>query len=351
MKRPYARHSTGDSLLENDIKRIVLLVNLGSPASTEVDDVRRYLRQFLMDKYVIDAPYPIRKLIVEGFILPFRPKYSAEAYRAIWRPDGSPLIVLSEHLRAKLQEEISVPVALAMRYGEPSIGRVLENYPGLEEVLLIPLYPHYAMATTQTVEEEVTRVLGRKKKAIKLRVIPPFYEDKEYIEALYNSMASYLRQDYDHILFSYHGLPERHIYKSDPTGSHCLKKENCCHADSPAHKTCYRHQVIRTTELLARRAGIPAGKYTLAFQSRLGVDQWLKPSTAEILEKLPRQGVRKLLVACPSFVTDCLETLEEIGIQGKETFLQAGGESYTMIPCLNEHPQWVKLLALWSGSA
>ncbi len=336
--------------MEKRVKRLVLLVNLGSPASTEVGDVRRYLRQFLMDKYVIDAPSPVRRLIVEGFILPFRPRGSAEAYRAIWRPDGSPLIVLSEQLRERLQEAVSLPVVLAMRYGEPSIAGVLGRYPELEEVLLIPLYPHYAMATIQTVEEEVSRVLGGKKRPIKLRVIPPFYDDVHYIGALHASMAPYLRQPYDHILFSYHGLPERHILKSDPTGAHCLKKEDCCHVPSPAHKTCYRHQVMRTTELLAERADIPAGRYSLAFQSRLGMDSWLKPATGETLQRLARQGVRKLLVACPSFVTDCLETLEEIGMQGRETFLRAGGESYTMIPCLNDHEQWVKLLARWCDS-
>ena len=336
-------------------KRLVLLVNLGSPDSTETGDVRRYLRQFLMDKYVIDAPYPLRKLIVEGFILPYRPKHSAEAYKAIWWDEGSPLIVLSHRLKEGLEKQIPHPVGLAMRYGRPAIDDVvsglLKRYPGVEEVLLVPLYPHYALATTETVTEAVRDSLGRLKSSVRLRVKPPFYDDPGYIEALYSGMAPYLKGEFDHILFSYHGLPERHLKKADPTGGHCLKTENCCRTPSPAHNRCYRHQVYRTSELLARRAGIPADGYSLAFQSRLGVDSWLKPSTADILHSLPGRGVKKLLVACPSFVTDCLETLEEIGLQGREIFLKAGGESYTMVPCLNDHPDWISLLARWSTSA
>ncbi len=335
----------------NSDSRIILLVNLGSPKSTSLSDVRKYLRQFLMDKFVIDAPYMIRKFIVECLVLPFRPKISAEAYKKIWLEEGSPLVVLSERLTAGLSTRTEHPVALAMRYGNRSIPQVIdelaERYPQAAELFLLPLYPHYAMATTQTVINTVEGHLARKGYSIKLKVQPPFYDDNQYIEALYLSMKPYFDQPFDHILFSYHGLPKRHILKSDSTGKHCLKKKNCCSTSSVAHKTCYRHQTYRTTQLLAKRAGLAPDRFTLCFQSRIGLDSWLQPASADTILRLADQGVKKLLVACPSFVTDCLETLEEIGIQGKNAFLAAGGESFELIPCLNTHPAWVEVLARW----
>lgn len=329
-------------------KRGVLLVNLGSPDSTEVSDVRRYLRQFLMDARVIDAPYPIRKMIVELFILPFRPKNSAHAYQQIWWEEGSPLIVISRRVQTLLQEKVDMPIELAMRYGNPSIKygirKLLEDQ-RVDEIFMIPLYPHYAMATYETVVVEVKRVLKKLKANVKLTIQPPFYDDPRYIKALVENSKEYLQEGYDHLLFSYHGVPERHCKKADPTGKHCLQVENCCNVPSPAHATCYRHQVFRTTEELVKLAGIPQDKHSVAFQSRLGVDAWLKPFTAEEIERLAKSGVKKLLVICPAFVSDCLETLEEIGLRGKESFLENGGEEFQLIPCLNEHPLWIEHLA------
>lgn len=328
------------------------MVNLGSPDSTEVSDVRKYLRQFLMDARVLDAPYPIRKMIVELFILPFRPKNSAHAYQQIWWEEGSPLIVISERLQEALQERLDMPVELGMRYGNPSVENgihCLLNV-GVKEIFLVPLYPHYAMATYETVVVEAQRVLKKLKAGVKLTTQPPFYDDPGYIHTLGESARQYLEQDYDHLLFSYHGIPERHCKKTDPTGKHCLKVENCCQVPSPAHATCYRHQVFRSTEEFVKLAGIPEGKYSVAFQSRLGMDSWLKPFTAEELERLGKSGAKKLLVICPAFVSDCLETLEEIGLRGKETFLEAGGEEFTLIPCLNDFPGWVEHLSTWCQS-
>ncbi|HEU4606668.1 MAG TPA: ferrochelatase, partial [Chitinophagaceae bacterium] len=237
-------------------------------------------------------------------------------------------------------------VALAMRYGEPApwtaFDELLEKVPDLEEVVLLPLYPHYAMSSYETAVEYAKEVHAKRKYKFRLTVVPPFYNEPAYLHALTESIRPFLQQDYDQILFSYHGVPERHIYKGDITGQHCLKVADCCNVQSPAHRQCYRHQCIFTTQRAVEILSIPAGKFGMSFQSRLGRDPWLQPYTAERLSKLPGEGVKKLLVACPAFVSDCLETLEEIAEQGKETFLHAGGESFTMIPCLNTHPLWVK---------
>ncbi len=324
----------------------VLLVNTGSPDSPEVPDVRRYLGQFLMDGRVLDMPWPLRKLIVSGIILPLRPKRSAGAYRAIWWPEGSPQVVLSQRLAESLQAATPMPVALAMRYGNPSIenGLTALVQRDASEVLLIPLFPHHAMSTTESVVEETKAVLAQLRPGMSLRVLPPFYDNPLYLDALIASAQSYLAQRYDHLLFSYHGLPERHLRKTDPTGSHCLRVASCCTTPSPAHATCYRHQVLTTTELFVHRSGVPADKTSVAFQSRLGRDTWLQPSTAGELARLAQTGVQRLLVLCPAFVADCLETLEEIGHAGRETFLAAGGESFTLIPALNDQVQWVTAL-------
>lgn len=335
-------------------KKGILLVNLGSPDSTAVEDVRVYLREFLMDKYVIDAPYLIRKMIVEWFILPKRPQQSAEAYELIWWDEGSPLIVLSQRLRELVQRGLDQPVALAMRYGNPSIrsglSELIESH-GVDNILVVPLYPHYAMATFKTVVDKVQDELSHFSGQIEHSVLPPFFDDPAYIEALTSSAEKALRQDYDHLLFSYHGLPERHLKKSDPTKSHCLKVGSCCNIVSPAHATCYRHQVYRTTEEFVKKLDIPRDKYSVAFQSKLGVDKWLAPGTADEIERLAKEGIKKLAVICPAFVSDCIETLEEIGIRGKETFLQAGGESLHLIPCMNDHPVWVETLKTYCEQA
>jgi ferrochelatase len=327
-------------------KRGILLVNLGSPDSPSVGSVRRYLREFLMDGRVMDAPYPIRFGVVHGCILPFRPRESAHAYRGVWTPEGSPLVVTSRRVREKLQARVSVPVELAMRYQNPSIESAVSRLAGqsVDELLLIPLFPHYAMSSYETAVERVKTVVARLAPAMTLKIVPPFFEEPGYIAALAATAAPHLSGDYDHLLFSFHGVPERHLRKSDPTGCHCLKVKNCCETPSPAHATCYRAQCFRTARAFAARAGLPSSEYSIAFQSRLGRDPWLTPYTDKELERLAAGGVRKLLVICPSFVSDCLETLEEIGMRGRETFLKAGGTDFTMIPCLNEEPLWLDFL-------
>lgn len=323
-------------------------MNLGSPDSTEVKDVRRYLDEFLMDGRVIDTPLLWRALLVKGIIVPFRAPKSAVAYKSIWTKEGSPLIVISKQLQEALQQQVEEPVALAMRYGAPApwtaFDELLEQQPDLEEVVLVPLYPHYAMSSYETAVEYARKIHRKGKYSFKLTVVPPFYDDPAYLEALVDSIRPYLDKEYDKIVFSYHGIPERHVQKSDTTGQHCLKSEDCCSVDSEAHKTCYRHQCIVTTNKVAQALNIPASKYTFSFQSRLGRDEWLKPYTAVRLAEWPKEGVKKLLILCPAFVSDCLETLEEMGEEGREIFLHAGGEEFTLLPCLNVHPMWITAL-------
>jgi ferrochelatase len=326
-------------------------MNLGSPDSTEVKDVRRYLNEFLMDKRVIDYPYLFRLLLVKGIIVPFRAPKSAAAYRTIWTKEGSPLIVFTNQLQAAMTNQLSDPVVVAMRYGNPSpaaaYNKLLKACPDLDEVVLMPLYPHYAMSSYETALEYMKEVYQKKGYRFRLTTIKPYYNNGDYIHALAESIKPYLQREFDKLLFSYHGVPERHILKGDITGNHCLQSPDCCQKSSPAHQFCYRHQCFRTTELVTTALNIPRSKFELSFQSRLGRDKWLTPYTAQRLSELPNEGVKNLLVACPAFVSDCLETLEEIAEQGKETFLHAGGESFTMIPCLNIHPLWVSTITKW----
>lgn len=329
----------------------VVLMNLGSPDSTSLPDIKKYLDEFLMDGRVIDSPYLVRLLLVKGFIVPFRTPQSARAYRSIWTEEGSPLIKLTEELQQALQLQIDQPVAIAMRYGNPSpkaaFDELLEQNPDIEQVTLVPLYPHYAMSSYETAVVYAQKIHKNGKYPFRLDVIKPFYDNRDYIDALSDSIKPYLHEEYDHVLFSYHGIPERHILKGDTTGQHCLKTANCCDTPSAAHKECYRHQCIVTMKMVAEQLGIPADKFSFSFQSRLGRSEWLKPYTVKQLEELPKQGIKKLVILCPAFVSDCLETLEEIEEEGREVFMHAGGTSFTLVPCLNVHPLWVRSLIKW----
>ena len=325
----------------------LLLVNLGSPASTAVADVRSYLNEFLMDPHVIDLPWPLRRLLV-AMILVKRPAASAEAYRSIWWEEGSPLVVLSRRLQAKVAACWKHgPVELAMRYGEPSIEGALLRLAGsgVRRVTLVPLYPQFADSTVTTVIEEATRILRSRSFGLEMDVLPPFYDQPEYLDALAESARPYLEQGFDHVLLSYHGLPERHLHKSDPTGAHCLKGADCCQrASGEVLASCYRAQCLRTSSGFSERAGLQARQWSVSFQSRLGRAKWIEPYTEAMLGELAAKGVRKLLVLCPAFVADCIETLEEIGERGCEQFRAAGGGELVLVPCLNDHPQWVAAL-------
>ncbi len=324
----------------------ILLVNLGSPDSPAIPDVRRYLRQFLMDERVLDIPWWKRFLIVHLFILPFRPARTSEAYRQIWRSDGAPLVAISRQLLEAIQTRMPIPVALAMRYQNPSIESGLGELArqGVNDLLLAPLYPQFALSSFETVVAHTQAIAARQFPNTAIRVLPPFYRHPAYIDALAASAKPHLDDPQAHWLLSFHGVPERHLRRSDPTGRHCLIARDCCTTPHPAHATCYRAQCLATAAAFVQQAGLPPSRFTVAFQSRLGREPWLQPFTDQEIQRLARQGVRDLRILCPSFVTDCLETLEEIAIRGRALFLDGGGQSFTLVPCLNTHPAWIDAL-------
>lgn len=328
----------------------VLLVNLGSPDSPTPKDVKPYLDEFLMDERVIDVPLWLRNIIVRGIILRTRPKKSAEAYQKIWWEEGSPLIVISERFTQKVKQQTQIPVALGMRYGSMTIKKAMEELhaKGVDEVLLVPLYPHYAMSSFETVVVKAMQVKDEFFPDMAITTLPAFYKNADYIEVLSKSIAEGLKDfEYDHILFSYHGIPERHIKKSDPTKFHCKIDGNCCKTNSVAHHSCYRHQCFEMTERVKQNLGLSNDKVSLSFQSRLPNDPWLKPYTDYEFERFPKEGIKRLAVITPAFVADCLETLEEIAMEGKHQFQEAGGEDYKHIPCLNDNQDWVDVMVKW----
>ena len=330
----------------------ILLVNLGSPNSPNTKDVKRYLGEFLMDERVIDLPYFFRFLLVKGIIVNTRSKKSAAAYRKIWTPEGSPLIVNSEKLSNKLKETSTYPVSLAMRYGQMSIKKGLSELheKGVTEVFMIPLYPQHAMSTTETVIEKTKEVVKNHFPSIKMGVLPAFYNDTDYLNSISSQIESHLKETKPQMfVFSYHGLPERHIKKTDITQSHCMLNNSCCTTPSKAHEFCYRHQAFKSTEEIAKRLNLKKGEYVTTFQSRLGNDPWLKPYTDATLVELAKNNQKNIAVVTPSFVSDCLETLEEMNIENRDSFMNAGGESYQYIPCLNDDSNWVNVLNKWSN--
>ena len=328
----------------------VLLVNLGSPDSPEPKDVKPYLEEFLMDERVIDVPKWLRTFLVKGIILNTRPKRSAKAYKKIWWEEGSPLIVLSERLQNKVQELSSVPIALAMRYGKPSIASGLAELheKGVDEVLLVPLYPQHAMATTETIVVLAEQLRAKHYPQMQFTHLPAFYKHPDYVRVLSNSIQEFLQQkEWEHILFSYHGVPERHIRKSDVTKSHCAIDGQCCQTPSKAHQYCYRHQCYETTRLVAEYLELKPGTYSTSFQSRLAGDKWLQPYTDKTVENFAKNGTQKMAIVTPAFVSDCLETLEEIGMEAAEEFEENGGEKLHVVPCINDRDDWVKVLSRW----
>lgn len=328
----------------------ILVLNLGTPDNAEPPAVGRYLTQFLMDKWVIDIPWLFRWILVNILIVPKRKFLSSAAYQKIWRQDGSPLLkhtrALSERIAASLGSGFHVEVA--MRYGNPSIEsafqRLLER--GCREVRVLGLYPQYAESSTRTAQEELARVVAKSGYAGQVRFLEPFYADSGFISA-YSALIrqSLERERPDHLLFSFHSIPERHVQRLDPSGAHCLRKDNCCAEIGVNNRNCYRAQCFVTARMIAAQLGLPADKWSVSFQSRLGRTPWLQPYTDKVLVELPAKGVRSLAVVCPSFVTDCLETVEEIDMRGREEFLAAGGEKFTFIPCLNDDPSWARSAA------
>ncbi len=328
----------------------VLLVNLGTPDSPRTGDVRRYLREFLSDPRVLDTHRLLRGALLYGTILPFRPRRAAAAYAQIWTEQGSPLLVHSRALAEGLQKTLGdgFRVELGMRYGAPSLDGALQRLAasGVERSVVVPLYPQYAGSSTGSSLERIYALAGRHWNVPALAVVPPFYDQRAFIAALAAVTRPALeRFRPDHVLFSYHGLPERQVRRSDPSGRHCLATDECCAAIATANQSCYRAQCFATTRALAASLELPAARYGSAFQSRLAGTPWIRPFTDQLLPELAGRGVRRLAVLCPSFVADCLETLEEIGIRARAQWAELGGEALELVPCLNAHSAWLAALA------
>lgn len=332
-------------MINNQTKKGLLLINIGTPDSFDVRAVRRYLREFLSDKRVIDLPIIFRYLLLYCFILPFRPQKSAHAYQAIWTEQGSPLLYYSQQLCDKLQKKLgdNYHVVLGFRYGTPSIGEALEQLKTCEQITILPLYPQYSSAATGSSIEKALQLLASKTVFPSIHVIRDFYQKLEFIHAQTQLIKPYL-SDADYVLFSYHGLPERQLSKAG-----C---QTVCHDQCPTSRAtngCYRAQCFETSRLLSESLQLTA--FGTAFQSRLGRTPWIKPYTDEVLQTLANKKIKRLLIACPSFVTDCLETLEEIGIRAKQQWLELGGEQLILVPCLNDHDLWVHAIQLLIDSA
>ena len=324
----------------------VLLINLGSPKELSKKSVRQYLRVFLSDDNVVDLPKFLQQFILRLFILPFRPKNTLEAYEKIWTKEGSPLIISTESIANKLTEKTGWNVEYAMRYEEPSIEKALHKFKKNEinKIYVISLYPHNAMATTVTTELETRNVAMNVSNDFELIFTKPFFDNEEYINAMVNSIRPYVEnKSYDKIIFSYHGIPKRQAKKTDETGEHCFSTSNCCEIENDGSKDCYRSHTRIASDLTAKKLGLEDDQWEIAYQSRIGPG-WLTPFTDKRLAKLPEEGKDNIAILCPSFISDCLETLEEIDIRGRETFLKAGGKNMTYIPCLNDSEDTINLL-------
>lgn len=324
----------------------VLLINLGSPKELSKKSVRQYLRVFLSDDNVVDLPKFFQQFILRLFILPFRPKNTLEAYEKIWTKEGSPLIISTESIANKLTEKTGWNVEYAMRYEEPSIEKALHKFKENEinKIYVISLYPHNAMATTVTTELETRNVAMSISNDFELIFTKPFFDNEEYINAMVNSIRPYVEnKSYDKIIFSYHGIPKRQAKKTDETGEHCFSTSNCCEVENDGSKDCYRSHTRIASDLTAKKLGLEDDQWEIAYQSRIGPG-WLTPFTDKRLAKLPEEGIDNIAILCPSFISDCLETLEEIDIRGRETFLKAGGKKMTYIPCLNDSEDTINLL-------
>ncbi len=331
-------------------KKGVLLVNLGTPDSPSTADVRRYLAEFLMDPRVIDINPIARALLVRGIIVPTRGPKSAKLYQQIWdEKTGSPLLHYSKLQQQLLQERLGneYMVELAMRYQNPNIESALERLKAalVDDIIVIPLFPQYASASTGSVYEKVMKLVAVWPTSPNITFINSFYDNELMIEAFADNAEKHQPETYDHILFSFHGLPQRQLVKSDHTHQHCLKVKDCCQTITDANQFCYSAQSYHTAKLIAEKLNIPKEKYTVCFQSRLGNDPWVQPYTSEIVAKLANEGKKRLLVFCPAFVADCLETVFEVTHEYGDEFRALGGEHVQLVESLNDSPKFTEALA------
>ncbi|MEX2654364.1 MAG: ferrochelatase [Acidimicrobiia bacterium] len=334
----------------------VLLLQLGTPDSTEVPDVRKYLREFLSDPRVLDMPAPARWLLLNAVILPFRPKKSAEAYEKVWTEQGSPLIVFTEALASKLQAVLGdeYRVAYGMRYQSPSIASAVAELAeaGCRQIVLFPQFPQYASASGGSAVQKALEVIGSRRNVPDVRTVGSFYDNPGFLDAA-AGIARPLLDDFapDHVLFSYHGLPEKQIKKSDASGEWCLQNSWCCDSMNEKNAFCYRAQCFATTRGLMARLGLDGDSASTTFQSRLAGQKWIEPYTDKEIPKLYAAGVRKIAVLTPSFTADCLETIEEIGIRLRKQWEELGGEAFLLVPCVNADDRWVAAVSDMARSA
>ena len=329
----------------------IVIQNLGSPSAPTATALKPYLSEFLMDPLVIDLPWIARLLLVKGIIVPFRSKKSAHAYSKIWTEQGSPLVENTKQFCESLQKSSGLPVLMTMRYGSLNPQNVLADWVDKNEissVLFLSMYPQFALSSSQTSLIDFKRVLKNLKKDIKVYSVKSFFENKGYIGALAQSIQEHIKVNpTDHILFSYHGVPKRHLRKAIPSNSECTVSNNCCDVLTDSNRDCYRAACMSTTREVAKLMNLKPGSYSTAFQSRLG-SGWIEPFTDLEIPKLANEGIKKLAVVTPSFTADCLETIEEIGMRAEEDFLKAGGVELKLIPCLNNSPEWVKVVSSWT---
>jgi ferrochelatase len=330
-------------------KKGVLLINLGTPDSPKVKDVKRYLDQFLMDERVIDIPKFNRTLLVKGIIVPFRSPKTAALYQKIWEPNGSPLLYYSEIQAKMLQEKLGseYQVELAMRYQNPSIESALEKLKkGLvSSIKVIPLFPQYASASSGTALQMVMELVAKWPTIPNISFVNSFHDNELMLEIFADNAKKHGVENFDHVLFSFHGLPQRQMSKSDHTEKYCLKVNNCCENYNNANKFCYSAQCHNTAKLLAEKIGVGRENYSVCYQSRLGKEPWIQPYTTDVLKKLAAEGKKRLLVFSPAFVADCLETIYEITVEYHEEFVALGGEKVQLVESLNDDPRFVEALA------
>ncbi len=335
----------------------VLLINVGTPDSTSVGDVRKYLREFLGDGRVIDLPWAARKLLVNGIIAPFRAPKSAKAYRKLWTPAGSPLIVHGEALARALQARLGDDhlVLLAMRYQSPSLSGAIDRLmkERVKEIVIVPMFPQYSSAATGTALQEAFRIIGGYAEVPAVRTVPAFHDDPGFLDAFARRIHSCAPSTYDHVLFSFHGLPDRHVQRAHTACAKSLDTRldkspvtGCACERGPydAFPTCYKMQCHATARALAARVGLPSGQWSVGFQSRLD-QRWLRPFSDAIVKEAPAKGIKRMLVVSPAFVADCLETVIEIGEEYAELFQEHGGDQLTLVPSLNAEPAWVEAFA------
>ena len=328
------------------MKTGVLLVNLGTPDSPSIKDVRKYLTEFLNDPYVIDIPLLRRFFLVNFIIVPFRAPKTAKLYKEIWTDKGSPLLMHGIDVKEKLQEELgeNFIVELGMRYKHPDLKSALEKLKAenISKIIVVPMYPQYASSTTETTIEKIKKITDKWQSAPDIEFIKQFYEHPGFINAWVERVNAYDLDKYDHILFSFHGLPERHLKKGHGTGS--CDEYNCTKEINENNQYCYKATCYETARMIAAQLNIAKEKCTICFQSRLGKDPWIQPYSDKVIIEKARSGIKKMLVLSPAFVADCLETVYEIGIEYAELFKENGGEELQLVECLNSHPSWIAAL-------